>query len=246
MAAERTNRAVHVVGRLKAGVSVAQAREEMNAIQGGLAEQYADDRNARGVEVQPLIDHVSGDFRQPLYLLFGAVTAVLLIACANVAGLLLARGYTRRAEFGVRIALGARPWHIVRQVLIESTVLACCAGILGIGLAFVVLKTFLVLAPVDLPRLTHVRVDGIVLGFAFMVSLATGVGFGVIPAWSAARLEASELWNAGRGISGSRNEHRARGMLVIAETAICPFLRLLRLMNSSPNRLCSRALKQGC
>src|SRR2546429_59760 len=128
LAAERTNRAVQVVGRLKPDVSVAQARAEMNAIQRSLAEQYPEDRNAFGVEVRLLLDHVSGDFRQPLYILFGAVTAVLLIACANVAGLLLARGFARRPEFGVRVALGARPSHIMRQVLIESTVLACCAG----------------------------------------------------------------------------------------------------------------------
>jgi ABC-type antimicrobial peptide transport system permease subunit len=127
-----------------------------------------------------LLDYVSGDFQQPLYLLFGAVTAVLLIACANVAGLLLARGFARRHEFGIRVALGAKPSHIVRQVLIESTVLACCAGVLGVSLAFVLLQTFLGLAPVDLPRLSHVRIDGIVLAFAFLVSLLTGVSFGVV------------------------------------------------------------------
>jgi len=220
LAAERTNRAVQVVGRLKPDVSVAQARAEMNAIQRSLAEQYPEDRNAFGVEVRLLLDHVSGDFRQPLYILFGAVTAVLLIACANVAGLLLARGFARRPEFGVRVALGARPSHIMRQVLIESTVLACCAGVLGVGLAFVLLKTFLGLTPVDLPRLTQVRIDGIVLGFAFLVSLLTGIGFGVVPAWSASRSDSSGLWRAGRGISGGRNEHRLRGMLVIAETAV--------------------------
>jgi putative ABC transport system permease protein len=219
-ASERTSRSVQVIGRLKPDVSLAQARAEMNSIQRSLAEQYPEDRNAFGVQVRPLLDYVSGDFRQPLYLLFGAVTAVLLIACANVAGLLLARGFARRHEFGVRVALGAKPSHIVRQVLIESTVLAGCAGVLGVGLALVLLKTFLGLAPVDLPRLTHVRIDGIVLAFAFLVSLLTGVGFGVVPAWSTSRLDSSGLWRAGRGISGGRNEHRLRGMLVIAETAI--------------------------
>jgi putative ABC transport system permease protein len=218
-ASERTNRSVRVIGRLKPDVSVAQARAEMNSIQRSLAEQHPEDRDAF-VEVRPLLDYVSGHFRQPLYLLFGAVTAVLLIACANVAGLLLARGFARRHEFGVRVALGAKPSHIVRQVLIESTVLACCAGVLGVGLAFVLLKTFLGVAPADLPRVTHVRIDGIVLAFAFLVSLLTGVGFGVVPAWSASRLDSSGLWRAGRGISGSRNERRLRGMLVIAETAI--------------------------
>jgi putative ABC transport system permease protein len=218
---ERADRGVQVVGRLKPDANVTQARAEMNAIQRGLAEQYPEDRNAFGAEVRPLLDYVSGDFRQSLYILFGAVTAVLLIACANVAGLLLARGFTRRNEFAVRVALGAKPSHIVRQVLIESTALACCAGVLGIGLAFVLLRTFLGLAPVDLPRLSHVRIDGIVLAFAFLVSLLTGVGFGVVPAWRASRLDSSSgLWRAGRGISGSRNEHRLRGMLVVAETAI--------------------------
>jgi len=217
---ERTDRNTQVIGRLRRGVNVAQARAELNAIQRSLAEQYAEDRNAYGVEVRPLLEYVSGDFRQPLYLLFGAVTAVLLIACANVAGLLLARGFSRRHEFGVRVALGAKSSHIVRQVLIESTMLALCGGAIGIALAYVMLKTVLSLAPADLPRIAQVRIDGSVLAFAFLVSLVTGVVFGVFPAWSASRSDSSGLWRAGRGISGGRSEHRLRGMFVIAEIAI--------------------------
>jgi len=216
----RNERSTQVIGRLWRGASVAQARAEMSAIQRSLAEQYPEDRNAYEVEVRPLLEYVSGDYRKPLYLLFGAVTAVLLIACANVAGLLLARGFARRHEFGIRVALGAKASHIVRQVLIESTVLAICGGAIGIALAFVLLKTVLGLAPADLPRVAHVQIDGIVLVFAFLVSLVTGVVFGVFPAWSASRSDASGLWRAGRGISGGRGEQRLRASFVIAETAL--------------------------
>jgi predicted permease len=217
---QRNDRTVQVIGRLRRGISAAQARAELNGIQRSLAEQYPEDRNAFGISIEPLLEHVSGDYRQPLYILFAAVTAVLLITCANVAGLLLARGFARRYEFGVRVALGAKRTHIVRQVLIESTVLACCGGVVGILLALAMLKIFVKLAPVDIPRLAHVQIDGIVLAFAFLVSLLTGVCFGVFPAWSASRSESSGLLRAGRGISGGRDEYRLRGMFVIAETAI--------------------------
>jgi putative ABC transport system permease protein len=216
----RNERTTQVIGRLRRGVSIVKARAEMNAIQRSIAEQYPEDRNAFGVEVRPLLEYVSGDYRKPLYLLFGAVTAVLLIACANVAGLLLARGFARRHEFSVRVALGAKPLQIVRQVLIESTVLALFGGAIGVAIAFVLLKTVLGLAPANLPRLDHVQIDGTVLGFAFLVSLVTGVAFGVFPAWRASRTDSSGMWRAGRGISGGRSEHRLRAAFVIAETAI--------------------------
>ena len=216
----RNERTTQVIGRLRRGVSVAQARAEMNAIQRSLAAQYPEDRNAFAVDVRPLLEYVSGDYRKPLYLLLGAVTAVLLISCANVAGLLLARGFARRHEFSVRVALGAKPVQIVRQVLIESTLLASCGGAVGVALAFVLLKTVVVLAPANLPRINHVQIDGTVLAFAFVVSLVTGILFGVFPAWKAAGSDASGMWRAGRGISGGRSEHRLRAIFVIAETAI--------------------------
>jgi len=216
----RNERTTQVIGRLRRGVSVAQARAEMNAIQRSLAAQYPEDRNAFAVDVRPLLEYVSSDYRKPLYLLLGAVTAVLLIACANVAGLLLARGFARRHEFSVRVALGAKPVQIVRQVLIESTLLALCGGAVGVALAFVLLKTVVVLAPANLPRINHVQIDGTVLAFAFVVSLVTGILFGVFPAWKAAGSDASGMWRAGRGISGGRSEHRLRAIFVVAETAI--------------------------
>ena len=218
----RNDRPTQVMARLKPGVGIAQARAEMNAIQRSLAEQYPEDRNAYGVEVQSLLDYVSdsGGYRKALYLLFAAVTALLLIACANVAGLLLARGFARRHEFSVRVALGAKPAQIIRQVLIESAVLALCGGAIGVGIALALLKTVLVLAPADLPRINQVRIDWIVMAFAFAISLVTGIAFGVFPAWAASRSDSSGLWRAGRGISGGRSEHRLRAIFVIAETAI--------------------------
>ena len=218
---QRGDRRIQVFGRLKEGVNIAQARAEMNTIQRNLAGHYPEDRYEFGVAVKPLLEYLTGDVRQPLYLLFAAVSALLLIACVNVAGLLLARGFTRGNEFAVRVALGAKPSHIIRQVLIESTVLACCAGVAGIGFAFLLLKMSLGFAPDDLPRLTQVRIDGIVLAFAFVVSLLTGVCFGVVPAWVASHSGSSPgLWRAGRGIRGSHKEQRLHGGLVIAETAI--------------------------
>ena len=216
----RNDRTTQVVGRLRRDANIAQARAEMNAIQRSIAEQYPEDRNAFGVEVRPLLGYVSGDYRESLYLLFGAVTAVLLIACANVAGLLLARGFARRHEFSVRVALGAKPSQIVRQVLIESTVLALCGGAIGVAIAFVLLKTVLGFAPASMPRISQLHIDGTVLGFAFLVSVVTGVLFGVFPAWRASRSDSSGMWRAGRGISGGRSEHRLRAAFVIAETAI--------------------------
>src|SRR5580698_7292901 len=216
----RNERTTQVIGRLRHGVNIAQAQAEMTAIQRSIAEQYPEDRNAFGIAVRPMLEYVSGDFRKPLYLLFGAVTAVLLIACANVAGLLLARGFARRHEFSVRAALGAKPAQIVRQVLIESTVLAFCGGAIGVALAFALLKTVLAMAPASLPRISYVHIDAHVLAFALLVSLVTGVLFGVFPAWSAAHSDSSGMWRAGRGVSGGRSEHRLRAAFVIAETAI--------------------------
>ncbi len=217
----RNDRPTQVMARLRPGVNITQAQAELNAIQRSLAEHYPEDRNAYGVEVQPLLEYVtdSGGYRKPLYLLFGAVTALLLIACANVAGLLLARGFARRHEFSVRLALGAKPAQIVRQVLIESVVLALCGGAIGVCIALVLLKTVLVLAPSDLPRVTLVRVDWIVMAFAFAISLVTGIVFGVFPAWAAGS-NSPGLSRAGRGISSGRSEHRLRAIFVIAETAI--------------------------
>ncbi len=216
----RGDRNTNVVARLRNGRNIAQASAEVNAIQRRIAESFAEDRNYSGVAVTPLLQTIIGDVRKPLLLLFGAVTGVLLIACVNVAGLLLARGVMRRTEFSVRIALGASRGQIMRQVLIESTILSCLAGIGGVVLAFVFLKAFLGIVPQDLPRLREVQIDGVTLGFSLLASLITGLCSGVLPAWSAARCDSTLALGRGRAVSGGRKEHHIHGSLVVAETAI--------------------------
>lgn len=214
----RGDRDTNVVARLRRGISASQASAELSAIQRRLAASFAEDRNY--FAVAPLLETITGDVRKPLLLLFCSVTGVLLIACVNAVGLLLARGITRRSEFSVRIALGASRAQIIRQVLIESTILSCLAGIGGVALAFVFLKVFSGIVPGDLPGLQEVRTDRVTLAFSFLVSVITGICFGVLPAWSASRADASLALGRGRAVSRGTGEQRLHGGLVIAEIAI--------------------------
>lgn len=216
----RSDRALNVVARLRPGVSPVQAKSELNTIQQGLAQTFAEDRNHSGVAVTPLLDEMTGGFRKSLLLLFGAVSGVLLIACVNVAGLLLARGVARKNEFGVRISLGASATRIIQQVLLESVLLSVLASIAGVALAFFLLKAFVGIVPTDLPRLHEVHVDGMVLAFTLLVSIVVGIGFGIFPAWSAARANGLLVVGRGRASSSGRSEQRLHGVLVVAEIAL--------------------------
>jgi len=216
----RRDRGSNVVARLRKNGNLSQASAEINSIQRRLAESFPEDRNYFGVATTPLQKDVSSDVRRPLLLLFGSVTGVLLIACVNVAGLLVARGVVRRSEFSVRTALGASVRQIVRQVLMESTILSCVAGVGGVALAFVLLKGFLVMVPESLPRVHEVRIDGVTLAFTLVVSLITGMCFGVLPAWSASRVDPALALGRGRGASSGRRERRVHGGLVVTEIAI--------------------------
>jgi putative ABC transport system permease protein len=216
----RGDRDVMVLARLRKGYGMAQANAEMNAIQRGLAQSYAEDRNYSGIEVSSLLSTLTGDYRKSLLLLFGAVAGVLLIACVNVAGLLMARGVIRKDEFAVRMALGASRGQIIRQVLTESTILSCASGIVGVALGFLFLRRFLEIVPLELPRLGEVHMDGTTMGFAVIVCLLTGVGFGVLPAWIASRSDATLALGRGRATSGGQKEHRIHGGLAVAEIAI--------------------------
>src|SRR6185436_6779842 len=181
----RTNEDYNIFGRLRPGVSVAQAQGDVDRIVSGMKQQYPENYPPSSgfmISVVPLIQQVVGEVRRPLLILLGAVGFVLLIACANVANLQLARAAVRQKEIAVRAAVGAGRLRIVRQLLTESVLLSVMGGLLGLVLAIAGLRFLLIFGPDTLPRLNEIRVDGRVLAFTFLVSLATGILFGLAPA----------------------------------------------------------------
>jgi predicted permease len=219
---QRGFQVLDVIGRLKPGVTLEQAREDLSLIADHLARQYPEHNKwMTSALVEPELQHMVGDIRPALRVLFGAVTLVLLITCANVAGLLLARSSRRSGEFALRAAIGASRVKIIRQLLVESLVLSFCGGVAGVALAFGLLRGMVRLIPLDIPRMDSVAMDGRVLAFAVMVSVATGLLFGVLPAWRMSHLEpVRALRDGARGMAGSHGQHRLHSALVVAQTAI--------------------------
>jgi len=209
----------NAVGRLKPGVTVAQAQADMEAIARGLAEAYPDANKGSGVTVLPLKDDVVGDVRGTLLVLQGAVLFVLLIACANVANLLLARSTSRTREFAVRSALGASAGRVIRQLLTESVLLGVAGGVAGLALAAGSLRLIVAGLGNALPRADEIALDGRVLLFAAATSILTGVIFGLAPAFKSMRPELSEtLKEGGRRSTGAR--HRTQSVFVVLEVAM--------------------------
>lgn len=209
------------VALLKPGVPVAQAANEMESITARLRQQYPETNNRRFNRVVSLQHHLVGETDRMLWLLFGAVTFVLLIACANVANLLLASGAARQKEMAVRTALGASRWRVVRQLLTESMLLAFSGGAIGLLLAFWGLALMTGLLPQDFPRLQEIALDWRVLGFAVVVAILTGVLFGLAPALQLSKPDLQDaMRESGRGLSGSRRRSRLRNALIVAEVAL--------------------------
>jgi putative ABC transport system permease protein len=210
---------VNVVARLKPNVSQEQAETETNVIYARLEQQYPQSNTGRRAYLTSLHENFVGDVRQPLLILLGSVALVLLIACANVANLLLVRASARRREMSVRVALGANRWRIIRQLLTESLMLALIGAALGILLAHWGTTFIASQLPEGIPRLNEAGVDARVLAFTLGVSLVTGLLFGLAPALQASRLNLTEALKEGdRGSSGGRQP--LRSLLVISEVAL--------------------------
>jgi len=218
--AQRSAHFLQVVGRLKSGTTLGQARAEMEVISAALAKQYPESNTRQGTAVlAPVVEHLAGEVRPALLLLLGAVGCVLLIACANIANLMLARATKRSKEIAIRAALGADRLRLIRQLLTESLLLAVTGGALGLALSSLGLKLLLRISPQDIPRLAEVGLDGRVLAFTFFLSIATGVIFGLVPALHSAKLNLGNSLNE-RSEGGSIRHNRIRALLIIGETAV--------------------------
>jgi putative ABC transport system permease protein len=220
--AQRGNDHLEVIGRLKPGVTPDQAKADLGLIAANLARQYPNENKwYTSALVEPELDYIAGDTRPALRVLLGAVALVLLLACANVAGLLLARGSRRGSEFALRSAVGASRGEIIRQLLTESVVLSFCGGAAGVALASALLKGIVRLVPLDVPRINQVSVNGPVLVFAVGLSVLTGLLFGLLPAWQTSLVAPAQTLREGaRTLSTGRWQHRLHSSLVIAQTAI--------------------------
>jgi len=209
------------VALLKPGVTVAQAAGEMETITSRLRQQYPDTNNRRFNQVLSLQTHLIGDSRTMLWLLFGAVVFVLLIACANVANLLLASAVSRSKEMAIRTALGASRWRVIRQLLTESAILALTGGLLGLFLSSYGVTAITKLLPQEFPRVNEIGMDWRVFGFTLGASLLTGFIFGFAPALQISRTDVQEAMKENaRGTAGSSRNTRLRHALIVTEVAL--------------------------
>lgn len=237
-------RGYRLIGRLKQGVTALQAQLELDAIQRDLVREYpADYAQDASAVVTPLGVHLIGAFRTALWVLFGAVGLLLLLASANVASLLLARATGRNTEIAVRTALGAGRWRLARQMLTESLALSLAGGAAGIALAWLATSAIAKAGAREIPRLDEIRPDGVMLAFGLAVSLATGLPFGLAPAIRGPFVDLQQALKGARTSSGDRSRQGALTALVMGELALAFMLVLavallsnsyLRILNVNP------------
>jgi predicted permease len=210
---------LRVVGRLSPGVTASEAQLELRGIKRQLAAEYPSFKEKWSVAVTPLQEILVGDTRPMLVLLLGAVGLVLLIACANVSNLLLARGNARSREMAVRLALGANSWRVVRQMLTESIMLAMSGCALGLLAATFGIRLLTRMVAEQLPQILHPHLDTTVLAFSVSVACGCGVLFGTLPAWRAANAGVNHSLKEGERASASRSKRRSQSFLVVSEFA---------------------------
>ncbi|HWH51258.1 MAG TPA: ABC transporter permease, partial [Gemmatimonadaceae bacterium] len=209
---------IHAIARVANGATLASARRDLSAVADRIAREFPKYDAKVGATAKPLRDEIVGDVERPLWMLFGAVAFVLVIACVNIGNLLLVRVSERQSEIAVRAALGAGRGRLVRQLVTESVVLAAIGTVLGVLVAAWSLDALASFGPSNLPRLVEVSVDARVLAFAVALALVTGIGFGILPALYASRTDLSGMLRAGaRGLAGGAN--RARSTLLVTELA---------------------------
>jgi putative ABC transport system permease protein len=211
--------------RLKPGVTIAEASAQLNGIAARLAQEFPDTNKGWIVQVRSLLDQNTAAVRPTLYTLLAAVGVLLLIACANVANLLLARSTRRQREMSIRAALGASRWRVARQLLTESLVLAVGGGALGVLVGYWGLDALLAFAPADLPRIAEITLDGRILAITLGVTVLTGILFGLAPAWHASLVDLVDALKQGaRGSSDGGQRQLIRHGLVVAEIALALML----------------------
>lgn len=242
--AQRGAHFLRLIARLKPGVTQEQAQANVDAIGARLEQQYPDENSHKGIGLVSALHSVVGDVRPALLIMLGAVACVLLIACANVANLLLARATSRHKEMAIRAALGASRLRVIRQLLTESVLLSLVGGSIGLLLAVWWSDLLVALGKEDIPRAVQVGLDWRVLGFTAGVSILTGLIFGLVPAFHSSRTELTDsLKEGGRSGSTSSRRNRMRSGLVVAELAIAVVLlvaagllmqSLLRLQQVNP------------
>jgi putative ABC transport system permease protein len=216
---------LETVARLAPGATIASAKADLQAIAARLADEHPDNDAGLGATVIPMHEYITGKLRLPLLVLLGGVAFVLLIACANVANLLLVRGVAREGELAVRTALGAGRGRLIRQLVTESLVLSLVGGVIGLLLAIAGTRLLIASAPKNIPRLDSIHVDGAVLAFTLAITAITGALFGLVPARQMLDPDISRtLREGGRGGGQRAGKHRARRVLVMAEVALSVML----------------------
>jgi predicted permease len=219
------NRIFTAVGRLKPGVTRQQAQSEVNAIAQKLAAEVPEIHLGWGLKIESLQDVYVGRIRRPLLIFQGAVFFVLVIACANVAGLLLAQGVGRRRELAIRSAIGSNRWRIIRQLVVETILLALLAGLLGLVFASGALRLFIRFGPADFPRLNELTMDVRVFGFALLISLVTGLVFGALPSMQVSRSDLSgALRETSRSATLGLYRQRLRSAFVVLQISLAVVL----------------------